>query len=109
MSLKLTEEDRAQLAGERGEANRLAMSVIVRMAQVSGADSLLDIVGAHIDSTVFQGDATMEFAERLAAHGAKVAVPSSLNVSGVDEHGWREWATPPEWAQKAHRQMIAYQ
>ena len=28
MSLKLTEEDRAQLAGERGEANLLAMSVI---------------------------------------------------------------------------------
>jgi predicted aconitase len=109
MSLKLTEEDRAQLAGERGEANRLAMSVIVRMANVSGADSLMDIVGAHIDSTVFQGDATMEFAERLAACGAKVAVPSSLNVSGVDEHGWRDWATPPEWAQKAHRQMIAYQ
>ncbi len=109
MKLKLTEEDRAQLAGERGEANRLAMSVIVRMANVSGADSLMDIVGAHIDSTVFQGDATMEFAERLAAHGAKVAVPSSLNVSGVDEHGWREWATPPEWAQKAHRQMLAYQ
>ncbi|MFN0110320.1 MAG: aconitase X [Blastocatellia bacterium] len=109
MNLKLTEEDRAQLAGERGEANRLAMSVIVRMANVSGADSLMDIVGAHIDSTVFQGDATMEFAERLASYGAKVAVPSSLNVSGVDEHGWREWATPPEWAKKAHRQMIAYQ
>jgi predicted aconitase len=109
MSLNLTKEDRAQLAGERGEANRLAMSVIVRMAKVSGADSLMDIVGAHIDSTVFQGDATMEFAERLAAHGAKVAVPTSLNVSGVDEHNWREWATPPEWAQKAHRQMIAYQ
>lgn len=109
MNLNLTEADRAQLAGECGEANRMAMSVIVRMARVSGADSLMDIVGAHIDSTVFQGDATMEFAERLAAHGAKVAVPTSLNVSGVDEHGWREWATPPEWAQKAHRQMIAYQ
>lgn len=109
MNLNLTEADRAQLAGECGEANRMAMSVIVRMARVSEADSLMDIVGAHIDSTVFQGDATMEFAERLAAHGAKVAVPTSLNVSGVDEHGWREWATPPEWAQKAHRQMIAYQ
>lgn len=109
MNLNLTEEDRAQLAGERGEANRLAMSVIVRMAEVSGAEALMDIVGAHIDSTVFQGDATMEFAERLAACGAKVAVPTSLNVSGVDEHGWREWATPPEWAKKAHRQMVAYQ
>jgi len=109
MSLTLTEEDRAQLSGERGEANRMAMSVIVRMAEVSSAESLMDISGAHIDSTVFQGDATMEFAERLAACGAKVAIPTSLNVSGVDEHGWREWATPPEWAKKAHRQMLAYQ
>lgn len=109
MSLKLTDEDRAQFAGERGPANRMAMSVIVRMAKVSGAQSLMDISGAHIDSTVYQGEATMEFAERLAADGAKVAVPTSLNVSGVDEHGWREWATPPEWAKNAHRQMIAYQ
>lgn len=109
MGLNLTDEDRAQLSGERGPANRMAMSILVRMAEVSGAETLMDITGAHIDSTVFQGDATLEFAERLAADGAKVVVPTTLNVSGVDEHGWREWATPPEWARKAHRQMIAYQ
>lgn len=109
MSLRLTDQDRAQLAGQRGPANRMAMSIIVRMAEVTGAESLMDITGAHIDSTVFQGDATLEFAERLASDGAKVSVPTSLNVSGVDEHGWREWATPPEWAKKAHRQMVAYQ
>ncbi len=109
MNLKLSANDRAQLAGERGPAAQMAMRVIVRMAEICGADSLMDITGAHIDSALFQGDATLEFAERLAGLGAKVVVPTTLNVSGVDEHGWREWATPPEWAEKARRQMVAYQ
>lgn len=109
MNLKLSANDRAQLAGERGPAAQMAMRIIVRMAEICGADSLMDITGAHIDSALFQGEATLEFAERLAGLGAKVVVPTTLNVSGVDEHGWREWATPPEWAEKARRQMVAYQ
>jgi len=97
------------LSGERGEAARLAMQILVRMADVYGADRLMDITQAHIDSAIYLGDATLEFAERLAALGAKVAVPTSLNVSGVDECGWHEWSVPPDWAEKARRQMIAYQ
>ncbi len=109
MSLNLSEDDRAQLNGERGAAAQMAMRIIARMAEICGADILMDITGAHIDSALYQGDATLEFAERLAGSGAKVSVPTTLNVSGVDEHGWREWATPPEWASKALRQMTAYQ
>jgi predicted aconitase len=109
MSLKLSNEDCSQLAGERGPAARMAMTIIVRMAEVCGAGSLMDITAAHIDSALYQGDATLEFAERLAGLGAKVVVPTTLNVSGVDEHGWRDWAVPPEWAAKARRQMAAYQ
>ncbi|MCG3163344.1 MAG: hypothetical protein JMDDDDMK_04738 [Acidobacteria bacterium] len=109
MNLKMSANDRAQLAGERGPAAQMAMRIIVRMAEICGADSLMDITGAHIDSALFQGEATLEFAERLAGLGAKVVVPTTLNVSGVDERGWREWATPPEWAEKARRQMVAYQ
>ncbi|HKQ77703.1 MAG TPA: aconitase X catalytic domain-containing protein [Blastocatellia bacterium] len=109
MNLQLSNDDYAQIAGERGPAAQMAMRIIVRMAEICGADSLMDITGAHIDSALFQGDATLEFAERLAGLGAKVVVPTTLNVSGVDEHGWREWATPPEWAAKARRQMVAYQ
>ena len=69
----------------------------------------MDISQAHIDSTIYLGDATLEFAERLASLGAKVAVPTSLNVSGVDECGWKDWAVAPEWAAKAARQMLAYE
>lgn len=109
MTSTLTPKDRAMLIGEHGPAAKMAMSILVRMADVAGADELLDISGAHIDSTVYIGDAGLEFAERLAHLGAKVSVPTSLNVSGVDEHHWREWAVPSEWAAKAHRQMLAYQ
>ncbi len=39
----------------------------------------------------------------------EVRVPTTLNVSGLDEHHWQEWAVPADWAAKAHRQMMAYQ
>ena len=109
MTLKLTEKDHAMLRGDEGAAKKMAMSIIVRMAEISNAENLLDIVGAHIDSTVYIGDAGLEFAEKLASLGAKVAVPTTLNVSGIDEHHWQEWSVSSEWAQPAHRQMIAYQ
>ena len=108
MKLSLSANDNAQLAGDCGPAAQMAMRIIARMAEICGAESLMDITGAHIDSALFQGDATLEFAERLAGLGAKIVVPTTLNVSGVDEHGWRDWATPPEWAEKARRQMAAY-
>jgi hypothetical protein len=107
--LNLTENDRAMLNGDRGPAPQLAMSILVRMADVYGATALMDISQAHIDSTIYLGDATLEFAERLASLGARVAVPTSLNVSGVDECGWKDWAVAPEWAAKAARQMLAYE
>jgi predicted aconitase len=87
----------------------MAMKIVVRMAEVAAAEELLDISGAHIDSTVYIGEAGLEFAERLASLGAKVSVPTSLNVSCLDEQHWKEWAVPNAWAEKAHRQMIAYQ
>ena len=107
--LTLSPQDREMLHGAQGPAAQLAMSIVVRMAEVYGAESLMDISQAHIDSTIFLGDATLEFAERLAGLGARVAVPTSLNVSGVDQCGWQQWAVPPDWAAKAARQMLAYE
>ncbi|HEX9700836.1 MAG TPA: aconitase X catalytic domain-containing protein [Acidobacteriota bacterium] len=107
--MKLSEFDRACLDGDLGDASQFAMSILVRMGEIQDAAEMIDITRAHIDSTLYQGEATLEFAERLAGMGAKVVVPTTLNVSGVDERGWQEWAVPPEWAEKAHRQMLAYQ
>jgi predicted aconitase len=104
----LTPYDQTLLDGKQGPAAQMAMRIMVRMAELQGATEFLDIVGAHIDSTLYMGEATLEFAERLAAMGGKVVVPTTLNVTGVDEHGWQSWATPPDHAAKAQRQMRAY-
>lgn len=109
MTLTLSTKDYEMLNGDHGPAAKMAMSIVVRMAEVAGAQKLLDITGAHIDSTVYIGDAGLEFAERLASLNAKVAVPTTLNVSGLDEHHWQEWAVPDDWARQAYRQMAAYQ
>jgi hypothetical protein len=87
----------------------MALSIIVQMAKVFSASELMDITAAHIDSTIYIGQAGLEFAEKLAGLGAKVAVPSTVNVSGLDEHNWQEWPVPNDWAQNAYRQMVAYQ
>ncbi len=109
MTLSLNDKDQAMLRGDHGPATKMAMSILVRMAEVAGAQELLDITGAHIDSTVYIGDAGLEFAEKLASLSAKVSVPTTLNVSGLDEHHWQEWAVPNDWARQAYRQMVAYQ
>jgi len=105
----LTERDHAMLSGEMGPGTAMAMKILTRMAPIYGATSLLDITGAHIDSSVYMGIATLEYAEKLAALGARVVVPSTLNVTGVDEEGWEEWAVPSDHAANARRQMVAYQ
>ncbi len=87
----------------------MAMRILHRMLPVFGVDRFMDISAAHIDSTVYMGVATMEYAERLADLGAQVRVPSTLNVSGVDEFGWEDWDVPTDVAGNAMRQMRAYE
>ena len=97
------------LDGKMGLAAKFAMAIIVRIAEFHQAPYLIDVSQAHIDSSIYIGEAGLEFAERLVDFGARVAIPSTLNVSGLDEHHWQEWNVPLDWAQKAQRQMVAYQ
>ncbi len=108
MGLELSLRDQEMLQGNFGAAPQMAMSIVVQMAEVFGANQLMDISAAHIDSTIYIGQAGLEFAEKLANLGAKVTVPSTVNVSGLDEHHWQEWSVPNDWARNAYRQMMAY-
>lgn len=72
------------LRGDDGAGVALAMRLVVRAAEVQRADRLIPISGAHIDSCLYHGQASLDFVRRLAADGARVAVPTSLNVGGLD-------------------------
>ena len=83
-ALSLTDDDRAALDGDRGDATGFAMRILVRAAAAMGAGELLDVSSAHIDGCLFHGRAGLDFARRLADGGARVAVPTTLNVSSLD-------------------------
>jgi hypothetical protein len=60
------------------------MRLVVRAGEVLGADRLIEISGAHVDSCLYHGEATIDFVERLVDGGAHVAVPTTLNVGAMD-------------------------
>src|SRR5262245_42185866 len=108
MEVELEERDRALLAGEAGDGAALAMRLVVKMAEIARAPRLLDVTGAHIDSCLYHGPAGLDFAERLRAGGATVAVPSTLNVSALDLLHPELVRLDDETRTLARRQMDAY-
>ncbi len=108
MNVTLDECDRQMLDGQCGEAARLAMSVIGRMADVVGAEELMDVSQAHIDACGLLSDGGLELAETLARGGGRVCVPTTLNMGPLDIQGWRAWGVQEDFAAKALRQADAY-
>ena len=108
-TVELTDLDRAMLSGDHGEAAAVAMRILVAMAGVYGADRLLDIEGAHIDGCLYHGDSGVDFAELLVAGGARVRVPTTLNVGGLDLLHPEEFAGTGERRAKALRLMECYE
>jgi predicted aconitase len=72
------------LSGTAGDAAAMAMRIVTRMADLMGAERLVAITSAHIDGCLYHGDGGVEFAERLVSGGARVRVPTTLNVGALD-------------------------
>jgi hypothetical protein len=109
MSLTLSPRDEAMLAGHCGEAARMAMRILVTMARASDASHLLDISSAHIDGCLYHGESGIEFAERLLEGGAKVSVPTTLNVGAIDLLHPEHFQGSETQAQRARRLMQLYE
>ena len=60
------------------------MRLVVRAAEMTGATELIDIGGAHVDSCLHHGQASLDFVERLLDGQARVSVPTTLNVGALD-------------------------
>jgi predicted aconitase len=84
VTCRLTEHERATLAGEHGEAAAFAMRLLTAFADAVGATALLEISGAHIDGCLYHGQVNLDFVERLVSGGGRVRVPTTLNVGAVD-------------------------
>ncbi|WZH41041.1 uncharacterized protein QYS62_001983 [Fusarium acuminatum] len=87
--IKLSTLDQELLRGDYGEASRIAIRIVLRMAHLLGATRLMDITQVHVDGCVYTGPATLALAEKLRDLGGQVRVPTTLNSISVDQKRWR--------------------
>ena len=106
--LELTAEDRAMLAGEAGPGVRQAMEIVSSMAGQQGARRLVDVTQAHIDGCIYASRANLLFAQKMAATGARVRIPATMNAISVDHANWRAQRVPEDFGQPAQELADAY-
>lgn len=106
--MNLDSHERGLLEGAAGEGAALAMRVLVESARVLGASGLVPIRSAHIDGCLYHGDSGTLFAERLVGLGARVAVPTTLNVGALDLLHGGLTRLEPAARSMAHRLMAAH-
>src|SRR5581483_7116573 len=106
--MKLDERDENFLSGGAGPAAQMAMRILVQLGEVMGADEMMDVEQVHVDGCIYESEAHLDFAEKLAGLGARVILPTSLNATSLDLHNWQAWGVDTEWASKAQRMANAY-
>ncbi len=108
MAVALDDRERGLLDGERGAGAALAMRLVLVAAEVLGAERLLPITRAHVDSCLYHGQATLDFVRRLQEGGARVSVPTTLNVGAVDLLHPELWRGDAATAERGRELMEAY-
>jgi len=106
----LTPEQERMMGGERGDAARKSMELLVALGDVFGASGLVPVESAHISGVSYAnlGDAGTEWLEEQADMGARCRVRATLNPAGMDLDMWREMNVPEEFAAGQVRIMDAF-
>ena len=82
----LTDEEKRMLDGEYGYGAQTGMKILVALGKVFDAEKLIPVRSAHVAGTGFKtfGKPGVAWLEDLVEKGAKVRIPTTLNVIGVD-------------------------
>ncbi|HEU4645502.1 MAG TPA: aconitase X catalytic domain-containing protein [Burkholderiales bacterium] len=83
--MELSAEERAILAGERGEAPRRALEYQVKVGEFWGAKRFVPITNAHMMGDIeVMGDGGLQWLKDYAALGARCAVGTTTNARCID-------------------------
>lgn len=86
----------------------MAMKILVQLGEVLGADEMLDVVQVHVDGCIYESEAHLDFAEKLASLGGRVILPTTLNATSLDLRHPDAWGYSAQWKSKAQRMANAY-
>src|SRR5699024_12772312 len=107
--LELSEYDESLLSGDFGEAPKIGMRILTRIAKMQNARELLDISHVHIGGSIYTGKGSLTVIERFVEYGARVTVPTTINAISVDKRQWRAHNVDEEFAKKAIRLANGYE
>ncbi|KAF5643078.1 DUF521 domain protein [Fusarium sp. NRRL 52700] len=88
LKVELSDFDKASLEGVHGEATRISMKVLARVADMMGAQEMMDVTQAHVDGAWY-GPGSLAFAKRLRDWGGRFRIPSTINSLNIDQRRWR--------------------
>jgi len=100
--MNLSSDERAMLAGQRGQAVRRAMQIVVTLGRIYGAQRLLPTQSVQVAGVSYRnlGEAGLEFLRDWARQGAHVRVPTTLNPAGIDMKNWQRMGIAERFARK---------
>ncbi len=97
-NISLSALDEEFLSGTYGDAAKMAMQIILRIAHIQGASKLIDVNQAHIDACIYHGPSSLQFAQELVKRQAKVRIPTTLNAISIDERRWQDFGVDKNMA-----------
>lgn len=104
MGVKLSREEEAMIRGDRGEATKIAMDVLMRLATSFGAEEFVPVSSvqcmAHYGSL---HDAGLEWLEKLSALGGKCCVPATQDPASIPFANWEQMGFDKDYAEKQRR------
>ena len=101
MGVRLSKEEESMLSGKEGEAKKIAMEVIMSLAESFQAESLIEI--SSVQAMAHYGslhEAGLEWLEKLAALGGKCCVPTTQDPASIPFECWKEEGFDPQYAGK---------
>lgn len=106
--VKLTIRDEKVLNGEFGPASQMAMRILTQLGEVVGAVEMMNVEQVHVDGCIYESEAHLDFAEKLAFLGGRVILPTTLNATSLDLRHPDAWGYSAHWKSKAQRMANAY-
>ncbi|KAF5549752.1 DUF521 domain-containing protein [Fusarium napiforme] len=88
LKVQLSDFDKATLEGVNGEATRISMKILARVAEMMSAQEMKDVSQAHVDGAWY-GPGSLAFAKKLRDLGGRFRIPSTINSLTIDQRRWR--------------------
>lgn len=103
----LTDYEQSMLDGHEGPDKQFAMELIVKVAESMEAPFLQEVTQAHVVDTLTTGtgETGPEYAYKLRDMGAKVSIPTTINVGNIDLKN-PENNVPAEYAFEVSREVM---